>query len=186
LDLTWTLAYRYWAPIELLTRDADVRNWLVAAGAVAPDAPVTDGVLPITRDLREAIYRSAHKRIDGKILAAADIDLINRWASSPRAAPQLTRQSGVTWDADDAVSAGLAAVAVDAVEVLSSPPERLRECMRDSCSALFYDASRAGRRRWCLLEVCGNAINTARHRRKVGGRSDDNGLSRATKRTPLD
>jgi predicted RNA-binding Zn ribbon-like protein len=60
--------------------------------------------------------------------------------------------------------------------VLTSPVERLRICEGPNCSWLFIDSSKAGRRRWCDMAVCGNA---AKSRRFYERSSDDLGaLSR--------
>ena len=169
LDLTWTLVHRYLAPSELLTSDDDLRAWLVAAGVAPVDAPAEPGLLEEARSLRDAVYGTAHRRMRDEKFAARDLATINRWARTDSAAPQLTRTGAVVWVAEAPLSAGLAAVAVDAVEMLSGPRERLRECARESCAALFFDESRPGRRRWCSVERCGNAVNTARYRGKVQG-----------------
>jgi predicted RNA-binding Zn ribbon-like protein len=43
-------------------------------------------------------------------------------------------------------------------------PERFRACAAPDCAGLFVDTSRAGRRRYCVPEVCGNRVNVAAHR----------------------
>ncbi|MFI2791294.1 CGNR zinc finger domain-containing protein, partial [Kitasatospora sp. NPDC018614] len=52
----------------------------------------------------------------------------------------------------------LAAVARDAVELLTDPAARgaLRQCAGDDCPIVYLDTSRGRRRRWCSSEVCGN------------------------------
>jgi predicted RNA-binding Zn ribbon-like protein len=60
--------------------------------------------------------------------------------------------------------------------VLPLPPDRLRICQGPNCSWLFIDSSKAGRRRWCDMAVCGNAAKTRRFRarprkRRSGPRS---------------
>lgn len=170
LDFTWTLARRLWAPVEHLTRDDDVGEWLAAAELVDPQAPSAVGVLDQARELREAIYRSVHHRIAGELMDRADLRVVNRWAQEPQPRPTLGTDGSITWTADDPVRAGLGAVALDAVEVLVDGADRLRECSRDSCGALYYDASPAGRRRWCLAERCGNVVNTARYRDRTSRR----------------
>jgi predicted RNA-binding Zn ribbon-like protein len=42
--------------------------------------------------------------------------------------------------------------------------ERFRICANDGCRWVFYDESRAGRRRWCDMSSCGNRAKAARHR----------------------
>jgi predicted RNA-binding Zn ribbon-like protein len=48
--------------------------------------------------------------------------------------------------------------------VLPLPLDRLRICHGPNCSWLFMDSSKAGRRRWCDMAVCGNAAKTRRFR----------------------
>ncbi|WP_246631228.1 CGNR zinc finger domain-containing protein [Pseudonocardia nigra] len=42
--------------------------------------------------------------------------------------------------------------------------DRFRQCAAPDCTGVFVDTSRAGRRRYCVPEVCGNRINVANHR----------------------
>lgn len=41
---------------------------------------------------------------------------------------------------------------------------RFRPCAAPGCGGVFADASRAGRRRYCMPELCGNRLNVANHR----------------------
>ena len=47
-------------------------------------------------------------------------------------------------------------------QVFPLPTERLRMCEGPNCSWLFIDRSKAGRRRWCDMAVCGNAAKSRR------------------------
>ncbi|RFC78089.1 CGNR zinc finger domain-containing protein [Streptomyces sp. AcE210] len=42
--------------------------------------------------------------------------------------------------------------------------ERFRHCSADGCEGMFVDTSKAGRRRYCMPEVCGNRRNVAKYR----------------------
>jgi predicted RNA-binding Zn ribbon-like protein len=42
--------------------------------------------------------------------------------------------------------------------------DRFRACASPTCSGVFVDTSRAGRRRYCMPELCGNRANVAAHR----------------------
>src|SRR4029453_1580192 len=42
------------------------------------------------------------------------------------------------------------------------PMDRLRICQGPNCSWVFIDSSKAGRRRWCDMAVCGNAAKSRR------------------------
>ncbi|GAB3485330.1 CGNR zinc finger domain-containing protein [Amycolatopsis cihanbeyliensis] len=50
--------------------------------------------------------------------------------------------------------------------------DRFRRCASPECEGMFVDTSRAGRRRYCMPELCGNRLNVANHRaRKLGAQS---------------
>ncbi|HKQ14385.1 MAG TPA: CGNR zinc finger domain-containing protein [Steroidobacteraceae bacterium] len=57
--------------------------------------------------------------------------------------------------------------------VMPQPVERLRMCGGENCSWVFLDSSKAGRRRWCDMAVCGNVAKAqrfyARTRKKAKG-----------------
>lgn len=173
LDLTWTLRYRAIAPTELLVGPDDLRRWLSEAVAEVDgtlDAELLHGAI----SLREAIHDAARAVIDSRDVRPADRRTINDWAARP--APYVTLErdrSGagavvartVLRPGAGAESA-LAAVAVDAVELLGAGDGRLRVCEGPGCSLLFHDGSRPGRRRWCSTERCGNRVNTATYRRR--------------------
>lgn len=60
----------------------------------------------------------------------------------------------------------LAEVARAAGDLLTSDAlRRVRHCSNPNCSWLFVDTSRAGRRRWCDMKVCGNRAKVDRFRR---------------------
>ena len=46
--------------------------------------------------------------------------------------------------------------------ILPLPLDRLRMCHGQNCAWVFIDSSKAGRRRWCDMAVCGNAAKSAR------------------------
>ena len=50
--------------------------------------------------------------------------------------------------------------------VLPLPMDRLRICRGPNCSWVFIDSSKAGRRRWCDMAVCGNAAKSRRFYRR--------------------
>lgn len=65
----------------------------------------------------------------------------------------------------DSIAALLALRMVE--HVLALPTERVRICQGPNCSWVFLDTSKAGRRRWCDMAVCGNAEKA----RRFGARS---------------
>jgi predicted RNA-binding Zn ribbon-like protein len=53
--------------------------------------------------------------------------------------------------------------------VLTSPVDRLRLCQGPNCSWWFIDSSKAGRRRWCDMAVCGNTAKSRRFYARTRG-----------------
>ncbi len=72
---------------------------------------------------------------------------------------------------DDPTGEALARVVqplVDAIE--GGETSRFRVCANDGCRWVFEDTSRAGRRRWCDMNTCGNRAKVRRFRSKRPGR----------------
>ncbi|MEO5941008.1 MAG: CGNR zinc finger domain-containing protein, partial [Candidatus Limnocylindrales bacterium] len=65
----------------------------------------------------------------------------------------------------DAIDEVLARIAEPIVrEIGNGHDDRIRICANDTCRWIFYDESRAGRRRWCDMATCGNRAKAQRHR----------------------
>jgi predicted RNA-binding Zn ribbon-like protein len=169
LDFTATLAGRKRAePTDLLREPHDLVRWLAAAGlGPLPAAPAADE-LAGARALREAIYRLVTAAIHGRPLAAADRAAVNRCAALPTPVPQLAADGHRAWITGGA-DAALAVVARDAIELVGAPAERgrLRACSGDGCAIVFFDASRAGERRWCSMQGCGNRAKVREFRERA-------------------
>jgi predicted RNA-binding Zn ribbon-like protein len=178
LDFAATLEARYRQPVERLTDPAELVRWIGlavqtcahASGAPRSAAPgeassPSEAMVASARELREAIRRLVHP-LTRDAPQAADIAIINDWASRPGFSPVLgpDGRSVRLWS-DDQAEAGLAMVARDAIDLLSGPLlARVRECEHPDCSVLFADQSRPNQRRWCDMESCGNLMKGRRHR----------------------
>ncbi|GAB0104073.1 CGNR zinc finger domain-containing protein [Nocardia sp. JMUB6875] len=154
LNFIGTRQERRTTGIELLTGDAELGEWVVAAG-ILDTAPDCTGALAPALRLREAAWRIMLATLNGEPAADADRRLLNRHAHD--APPELTLRADGTVQRSGTVEAALAAVARSAIELLGGPDrERLKECGRDACTRLYLDTSRGGSRRWCDMAVCGN------------------------------
>jgi predicted RNA-binding Zn ribbon-like protein len=163
LDFIRTLRYRRSVDAtEELAALADLADWVAQCGpcdavshAMPPSADIADA-----RDLREAIYELIEAaRGPGGIgsCGRTATELINRMAAHPIPTPSLAPPGGLHWHADDPVTATLALIARDALDLATSPEiHRVHECASPTCGALFSDSSRPGTRRWCSMEICGN------------------------------
>jgi predicted RNA-binding Zn ribbon-like protein len=127
--------------------------------------------------LREALYCLLTRIIAGtappkqalEMLYAHWIDAVKAHSLRFRGGRVLAELRGDALDLDLVASI----VAYQMVQrVLAEPVGRLRICRGPNCSWLFIDRSKAGRRCWCDMAVCGNSAKTRRFRmRSRQGRS---------------
>ncbi|MEO3828289.1 ABATE domain-containing protein [Actinomadura sp. B10D3] len=121
------------------------------------------------RTVREAIHEMVTAAWRGERIPATVRDVVNGAAARPVPAPHMDAEGDVRWQADDLVSAVLAVLSRDVLELVASPHlARLRQCAGTDCSALFLDLSRPGRRRWCSMDHCGNRAKKETLRRRAG------------------
>jgi predicted RNA-binding Zn ribbon-like protein len=133
------------------------------------------------RALRGSLYRVFSRAAAGKAPQPRDLDAVGRAAAEGSARCRLLSRNGefvwkVTGEAP-VLDRPMWEAARSAVEVLVSPRLlSVRECALETCSWLFLDRSRNGKRRWCDMKICGNRAKARRHYRKLkadtsGGRS---------------
>lgn len=178
LDLVATGEHAVPGPVPL-DRPERLGPWLAAAGllpAGTPLDPVGPDWVDRFAELRECVSLLVHEQIDTGTTGAhgTALDLLNALAadSAPPALRAVRDDDGALVRAPLArpeCAALLAAVARDAVDLLTDPVARarLRRCEGDSCRRVYLDTSRGRRRRWCSSEVCGNRERVARHRRRA-------------------
>lgn len=171
-------------PGERLDSVEPLRAWITGSGLVPPGTPLAhaDGSwLTGFRELRDCVgvlVRAVAKaQAPGPgyerrphDLALARLNEIARPAPPAlRAVPGEDGRFVRELDRPPHCAALLAAVARDAVELLTDPVVRaaVRECEGDNCTIMYLDTSRGRRRRWCSSEICGNRERVARHRRRA-------------------
>ncbi|MCZ4118799.1 CGNR zinc finger domain-containing protein [Streptomyces sp. H39-S7] len=199
LDLLATVSGRLSEePVDRLDSPRRLTQWLYGTGlvpsgtAVAVDAAWLGRFLVLRDVLRRVVATQlAAGPRDGTSPAAlsaddplsttpsaADVSRLNAAAlaapPAPSARPAPDGTLVRTLAAQPDCGALLAAVARDAVELLTDPVARaqLRQCEGESCSLVYLDASRGRRRRWCSSEICGNRERVARHRRRAVAAQD--------------
>ncbi|WP_119867463.1 CGNR zinc finger domain-containing protein [Frondihabitans sp. 762G35] len=161
---------------------ADLEVWLgerfdgLAAGT-------TERELQDARGLRDAIARLATSAADGHLPdasgpGAGDIDTLNLFAALPDVPPSLPggrRQAGA---GRLRLGQALSSLARDAVRLFAEVgftaegDARLRRCAADDCRLIFHDDSRAGSRRWCSMQKCGNRAKVRAHRARAAARAN--------------
>jgi predicted RNA-binding Zn ribbon-like protein len=157
------------APNDDLLDGERVAGWLAAIGVETATQPA-DGDVEHYLAVREAIYRlvtAAATSTERPEALPADVALVNAWARGPAPVPQLrVGERGLVSDtAQPTPRQVLTVIARDAVDLLSAPEAaRLHQCDGNHCGTVFLDTSRAGRRRWCSSDTCGNRARVAAHR----------------------
>jgi predicted RNA-binding Zn ribbon-like protein len=170
VDFANTLRERWWRRVETLVTPADLERWLTRAELLDGPAPASPGLLEPARALRESIDAAFSRTIAGATPDPADVDAINAWLPDARRAIRLVSAGGAVQleeaEPGDPVRHALGLVALDAARILGDDDgrRRLRICASDTCSARFYDNSRAGRRQWCSMRTCGNVAKARRYR----------------------
>ncbi|CAL9433621.1 CGNR zinc finger domain-containing protein [Streptomyces sp. enrichment culture] len=147
--------------------DALVRAELAARPAAVPPAATGAPGPPADAAPAEQPHPApALARVNALAAAAAP--------PAPRAVPGPGGRLVRALDAPPACAALLAALARDAVDLLTDPAARarLRECEGDHCRRVYLDTSRGARRRWCSSATCGNRDRVARHRARTGRSRD--------------
>jgi predicted RNA-binding Zn ribbon-like protein len=173
LDLVDTCTLLTDPPADLLADpDAEAAWWALQA----PRLPA--GPLPgrtATRRLRSVLRGLFDARVTGGTPDPALVEDLNATAA---AVPTSLRLDGwgadaraeTRWHNDYAGNAVLAAIATEAIGLLTDPRrgEQLRQCANHTCSMLFLAENK--RRVWCTANVCGNRARVARHyeRTKAG------------------
>ncbi|MFI0895850.1 CGNR zinc finger domain-containing protein [Streptomyces sp. NPDC020983] len=163
LDYLRTLRHRG-TPMarEELADGAALAQWVRQCGPALDGAAEVPGEAAVheARALREAVHAllAAARAGDPSAAAPAARDRLNRAAAHAVPVPRLTARGELRWQAAEPVTAVLALVARDALELATAPAllSRLHECAAADCGAFFLDASRPGTRRWCSMDVCGN------------------------------
>jgi predicted RNA-binding Zn ribbon-like protein len=153
------------ADAETLHSPADLTAWLANR---LPSVPASDRDLQDALMLRGSISRLALAASASREADAHDIDLLNLYAATPDIPPRLaggTVQAGRT---EPRTGQALSTIARDAVALLSGRTlGRIRECDADDCSLIYLDTSRAGNRRWCSMQRCGNRHKVRAHRARA-------------------
>ncbi|OKK19728.1 hypothetical protein AMK16_16885 [Streptomyces sp. CB00455] len=161
-------------------RDGDeLRLWLTGAGLVpdrTPLARVGPDWVAAFRSLRRDVETLVRAELGGSHAPPAGTEpalaRVNALAAGPppRLCAVRDREGRLVRELCGGAECGamLAAVARDAVELLTDPGDRalLRVCEGDRCTRVYLDTSRGHRRRWCSSERCGNRERVARHRRR--------------------
>ncbi|NVZ50767.1 ABATE domain-containing protein [Pseudomonas sp. B6002] len=172
LDMLNTLANIDGVPWDFWQTDADVERWLVRLqwveeGSVPEFEAGT--LLNAARQLREVIRELVKLRKDDQPGNPAALNSFLRKAvSHPQlvwpasGAPQLERQRK-----QQTAEQFLSPIAEAAANLLVAGDFTLiRRCEHPECILWFYDRTKAHKRRWCSMALCGNRHKVAEFRKR--------------------
>jgi predicted RNA-binding Zn ribbon-like protein len=170
LDFLNTLAQAEDGLHDLLTTDDDVLAWLRRMGFLHPKEQPTfkrGALVAAARHLREVIRKVVLQKKSGK---RVDVSALNAYLGAARYHVSLAKSANGRLEMVREYERGtphqlLTKVAEAAAELLSNGDfELVRKCESDSCILWFYDRTKAHRRRWCSMAVCGNRHKVASFR----------------------
>jgi predicted RNA-binding Zn ribbon-like protein len=166
---------RYWrgqdAPTETLNAPEDLAAWTLANEGLKPARPPARREFERAIELRELVHRLFDAHAQAKTPAPRDVESLNAALAEAPARTTLRRErGGYAWDIDVRSGTALALLAPvlwTAGDLLTGPRlDRVRRCANPECNYLFLDDSRAGKRRWCSMQSCGNRAKARRHYHK--------------------
>ncbi|GAA0450627.1 CGNR zinc finger domain-containing protein [Streptomyces olivaceiscleroticus] len=139
----------------------------IAADAVDPDRGPTQRDLTAVLALRQEVRSLLETDGEDRVAEGANA-LLARAGTGPRL--ERDAEGRWQWYVTTASRASLAEelaamIGTGLLGVLRTlAHDRIRHCASPACDGMFVDTSKAGRRRYCMPELCGNRINVAKHR----------------------
>ncbi|MDF0750477.1 CGNR zinc finger domain-containing protein [Marinobacter sp. 71-i] len=177
MDLLNTEAQKNGNVIDYWNSGDDVLKWLERCGAVLTSACKEvdlDELLAQGRALRTLARRLIVQRKEGEV---GDVSGLNKYLGAYLTAPHLERDKEgnlvLIRTARGGATASLLGPVAEAVAQLLV--ERnfslIKQCEHPDCILWFYDRTKAHKRRWCSMALCGNRYKAAqfRNRRSGGG-----------------
>ncbi|MDH2067030.1 ABATE domain-containing protein [Pantoea sp. GD03673] len=169
LDFINTDAITEGQPHDFWQTDQDVDAWLQQAGlrADGPEPEHEPGALvQAARQLRQLIREAVQQHKAGE---GVDLQALNDWLGQTASYLQLSGEPGaLTFRRiypGQSVKQQLGKVAEQAAMLLTQEDfSRVRACEHPACALWFYDRTKAHRRRWCSMALCGNRAKVARFR----------------------
>lgn len=173
LDLLNTQAGTGAGVVDLWTTPGDVVDWCRRTGiAPVPDASLDDraDVLTDAKAIRTIARHLVEQRKKGEAIDPAPL---NRYLHDNSSAPHIgldaagkvamTRVSHV-----NAATQMIGKLAESVGQLLAEGDFSLvKQCEHPDCVLWFYDRTKAHRRRWCSMTLCGNRVKAAQFRKRA-------------------
>jgi len=186
MDLLNTEARDNGEDVDYWRSGDDVLEWLKRHGVVHGVAqPSADGLTESSVELLvqgKALRTLARRLIvqckedgGGKDKAMGDIAALNEYLHAYRSAPHLEQDSegklALTRVARGEMIASLLGPVAEAVAhlLVEGNFALVKQCEHPDCILWFYDRTKAHKRRWCSMALCGNRYKAAQFRKRSSG-----------------
>ena len=164
LDFVYTAPFA--TDFETFVAEGTLADWLAER---FPDieGEIGNRELADADAVRAAIRGLATAIASSREPASEDIDVINLYAATPDIPPVLAGSTRRAGRSSIRVSQALSSLARDGIRIFGGDSrERVRQCDAADCQLVFYDDSRAGSRRWCSMQRCGNRAKVRAYRER--------------------
>jgi predicted RNA-binding Zn ribbon-like protein len=166
-------------PGDDLKTNADLIDWGVQAGVIKEHERQrllrkTEGdktVLRQARQLRNMVFSLFAHVCDLGWPERTTINEFNKYVSEVMPHARIAKVEGKGQFQCDPNATPLQRIHFEVVRaaielLMSGKLDRVRVCQGETCSWLFLDTSRNGKRRWCDMQACGNRAKVRRFRRQ--------------------
>ena len=172
MDLLNTQVREGEALVEYWNTGEDVLRWLARFGIEVPPGsePVDEQVVLAQAHALRAVAREVITR--RKRGEPFDLAGLNAYLEGYITSPKLLRCSGdafalVTVPRGGMISSLLGPVAHAVAQLLvDGNVDLVRQCEHPECVLWFYDRTKAHKRRWCSMALCGNRYKAAQFRKR--------------------
>jgi predicted RNA-binding Zn ribbon-like protein len=156
--------------LDLLATNDDLKAWASEAGFALGSEPMAPGAIEEALRLREAIKHLLAARLDARAPDQNDIDVVNAYFMPAPENKALKYHEGSFQVVKKAANANLTALFTEIVqslmELLVEQQYAIKKCANPNCILHFIDKSRAQKRKWCSMEICGNRLKVAGHHQR--------------------
>jgi predicted RNA-binding Zn ribbon-like protein len=174
MDLLNTEARKDGETVEFWNSGDDVLKWLARHGIVPASAAAVDreGLLARGLALRTLAHRLIVQRRDGEVGDSSDLNAyLDAYLSAPHLARGADGKLALTRIARGDATASLLGPVAEAVAQLLVEADfaLVKQCEHPDCILWFYDRTKAHKRRWCSMALCGNRYKAAQFRKRSSG-----------------
>lgn len=172
LDFINTQAWAEHEPHDFWQSDEDVKNWLQRSGLATLPEKLTakpGELLVEARKLRSLVRQLVEAKKNGQPVA---LESLNGYLAQAQSHLQIVADDEGALHTErvfrlDTPLRALAPLAEQVAElIVQGQFEYIRQCEHPECTLWFYDRTKAHRRRWCSMALCGNRAKVARFRAK--------------------